>query len=102
MGTSPLLFPLNVNNVFLQDEYEASGQHYIMYRPLIHFLKQWFIEEQEVSHYLLDGMPSSGKSIVMAALVHWARLSGWVVCFLSSVLSLSYHCMCFLLVASSP
>lgn len=51
-----------------------------MYRPIIHFLKQWLMEEQEVSHYLLDGMPSSGKSIAMAALVHWARLSGWVVC----------------------
>lgn len=58
-----------------------------MYRPIIHFLKQWFIEEQEVSHYMLDGMPSSGKSIAMAALVHWARLSGWVVCSLLLYLS---------------
>ena len=50
-----------------------------MYRPLIHFIKQWLIEEQKVSHWMLDGMPSSGKSIAVAALVHWARLSGWVV-----------------------
>ncbi|CAL8465449.1 g4985 [Coccomyxa elongata] len=66
----------------LIDEYEASGQHYIMYRPIIHFLKQWIMEEQEVSHYMLDGMPSSGKSIAMAALVHWARLSGWVALYI--------------------
>lgn len=64
-----------------QDEYEASGHNFVMYRPIIHFMKQWFVEEPKVSHWLLDGMPSSGKSVAVAALVHWARLSGWVVRF---------------------
>ncbi|KAK9903455.1 hypothetical protein WJX75_006121 [Coccomyxa subellipsoidea] len=66
----------------LQDEYEASGHNFVMYRPIIHFMKQWFVEEPKVSHWLLDGMPSSGKSVAVAALVHWARLSGWVAVYL--------------------
>ncbi len=49
-----------------------------MYRPIIHYMKE-YIRDRRLSHWLLDGMPSSGKSIAMAAVVHWARLSGWVV-----------------------
>jgi predicted PilT family ATPase len=62
----------------MQEEYAASGNHYIMYRPVINLLRE-ALKDQLVSHLLLDGMPGSGKSVALAALAHWARLSGWVV-----------------------
>lgn len=49
-----------------------------MYRPYIHALIR-AIESQQVKQLLLDGMPGAGKSVVMAALAHWARQAGWVV-----------------------
>lgn len=62
----------------VQEEYEATGQQYIMYRPYLHALRQ-AIEERRVRQLLLDGMPGAGKSIAVAALAHWARQAGWVV-----------------------
>lgn len=33
---------------------------------------------------VLDGLPGSGKSVLLAMLVHWARSKGWLVCFIPS------------------
>lgn len=33
---------------------------------------------------LLDGLPGSGKSVVLAMLVQWARSKGWLVCYIPS------------------
>ena len=62
----------------VQDEYEATGQQYIMYRPYLHALRQ-AVQERQLRQLLLDGMPGAGKSIAVAALAHWARQAGWVV-----------------------
>ena len=63
---------------WLQDEFEATGQTRLMYRPVIRSLHN-VIEQLEVKQLLLDGMPGAGKSIVLGALAHWARQKGWVV-----------------------
>ena len=62
----------------MQDEYAATGQEYLMYRPFLHALCRG-LEEGIVKQLLLDGMPGAGKSIAVAALAHWARQAGWVV-----------------------
>ena len=62
----------------MQEEYAATGQQYVMYRPFLHALRQAF-EERQVKQLLLEGMPGAGKSIAVAALAHWARQAGWVV-----------------------
>ncbi|MCO5558702.1 hypothetical protein L7F22_012288 [Adiantum nelumboides] len=33
---------------------------------------------------VLDGLPGSGKSVLLAMLVHWARSKGWLVCYIPS------------------
>ena len=33
---------------------------------------------------VLDGLPGSGKSIVLGMLVQWARSEGWLVCYIPS------------------
>ena len=62
----------------MQEEFAATGQQYVMYRPFLHALRQAF-EERQVKQLLLEGMPGAGKSIAVATLAHWARQAGWVV-----------------------
>ena len=62
----------------LQEEIAATGQRYVMYRPIIRSLIE-AVEQQEVRQLLLDGMPGAGKSIALSLLAQWARQRGWVV-----------------------
>jgi len=63
---------------WLQDEFEATKQNYVMYRPYIHALLT-AVKGQKMKQLLLDGMPGAGKSIAVATLALWARQAGWVV-----------------------
>ena len=62
----------------LQEEIEATGQKYVMYRPIILSLIE-AVKQQEVRQLLLDGMPGAGKSVALSLLAQWARQKGWVV-----------------------
>ena len=79
----------------LQEEIEATGQKYVMYRPIIRSLIE-AVEQQEVRQLLLDGMPGAGKSVALSLLAQWARRKGWVVrrlpVPLASVLSCRVTC----------
>ena len=68
----------------VQEEYAATGQQYVMYRPYFHALQKAF-EQRQVKQLLLEGMPGAGKSIAVATLAHWARQAGWVVWATSSL-----------------
>ena len=57
---------------------EATGQRYVMYRPIIRSLIEAVVQ-QEVRQLLLDGMPGAGKSVALSLLAQWARQKGWVV-----------------------
>ena len=75
----------------MQEEVEATGQRYVMYRPIIRSLIE-AIEQQDVRQLLLDGMPGAGKSIALSLLAQWARQKGWVVRMLPVQLACVLRC----------
>ena len=75
----------------LQEEIEATGQKYVMYRPIIRSLIE-AVGQQEVRQLLLDGMPGAGKSVALSLLAQWARQKGWVVCMLPVPLASVLYC----------